>query len=150
MPKYRGIDLNVYLATSLAALTTAVPMINITSVSWKVNQGITQEPLGFGSRQSVTKEGVIKITGEIKRDYDETPMGGSGTDEANTFAEEANAFEVTALTRYVLAVQNKLTGSVFIFTNVIGDYDPGAGSVEGIVDETFTWSCDTIAYTTTL
>jgi hypothetical protein len=131
------------MATTLAALTTATAIPGIASVTWKVSQGITQEPSGFGTRASVTKEGVIKITGTIKRDYDETQIDGT-----NTFQQEGNAFETAALTRHVLEYKNRLTGDKYQFTNVVGDYDQGGASVDAFMIDTFTWSADTIAKTT--
>ena len=143
MTKYRGTDVEVRMATSLSGLTTATAIPNISTVTWKVSQGITQEPSGFGSRATVTKEGVVKITGTIKRDYDETKIDGT-----NTFQQEGNAFETTSLTRHVLEVKNVSTGDKYQFTNVVGDYDQNAPSVDGIMVDTFTWSADTVAKTT--
>ena len=142
MTKYRGSDVEVRMATSLSLLTTATAIPNISTVTWKVSQGITQEPSGFGSRATVTKEGIIKITGTIKRDYDETAIDGT-----NIFSQEGNAFETSALTRHCLEIKNVSTGAKYQFTNVVGDYDQNAPSVDGIMVDTFTWSADTISKT---
>ena len=142
--KYKGTDVTVTMATTTALLTTNSAIGNIQSVTWKIDQGLTQEPSGFGTRGTISKEGIVKITGTIKRDYDEAVIDGST---GNIFSQEGNTFETTTLTRHVLEIKNVSTGAKYQFTNVVGDYDQNAPSVDGIMVDTFTWSADTISKT---
>ena len=142
--KYKGTDVSVYMATTAAALSTNSAVGNIQSISWALDQGITQEPSGLGSRAVVNKEGVIKISGNIKRDYDETVID---TASGNTFAEEAGAFETTALTRNFMRVIINASGLKYTFVNVIGKWTPNVPSVDGIVQETYDFYADGV-YTT--
>lgn len=142
--KYKGTDVTVTMATTTALLTTNSAIGNIQSVTWKIDQGLTQEPSGFGTRATISKEGIIKITGTVKRDYDETVVDSSLS---YAFAQEANAFETTALTRKYLRVVINATGIKYTFGNVVGTYTPNAGSVDGIVQEQYDFMADAI-YTT--
>jgi len=142
--KYKGTDVTVVMATTTALLTTNSAIGNIQSITWKNDQGITQEPSGFGTRAVVNKEGIIKITGTLKRDYDETVVDASTN---YAFAQEANAFETAALTRHYLRVIINSSGIKYTFYNTIGTYTPNAGSVDGIVQEQFDFYADAI-YTT--
>ena len=144
MVKYKGTDVTVVMATTTALLTTNSAIGNIQSITWKNDQGITQEPSGFGTRAVVNKEGIIKITGTLKRDYDETVVDASTN---YAFAQEANAFETAALTRHYLRVIINSSGIKYTFYNTIGTYTPNAGSVDGIVQEQFDFYADAI-YTT--
>jgi len=140
--KYKGTDVTVVMATSAAALSTNSAVGNIQSVTWKVDQGITQEPAGFGSRQTIGKEGIIKITGTIKRDYDETTVDGS-----NIFGQEAQQFQSAALTAIYLRVIIVATGLKYTFYPVKGTYSNNEGSVDGIVAEQYDFYADAL-YTT--
>ena len=144
MVKYKGTDVTVTMATTTALLTTNSAIGNIQSVTWKIDQGLTQEPSGFGTRGTISKEGIIKITGTIKRDYDETIVDSSL---GYAFAQEANAFETTALTRKYLRVVINSSGLKYTLYNVVGTYTPNAGSVDGIVQEQYDFMADAI-YTT--
>jgi hypothetical protein len=139
--KYKGTDVTVTMATTTALLTSNSAIGNIQSLTWKEDQGITQEPSGFGGRGTVGKEGIIKITGTIKRDYDETVVDSSTN---YSFAQEANAFETAALTRHYIRVLINSSGIKYTFYNVIGTYTPNAGSVDGIVSEQFDFYADAI------
>jgi len=144
--KYRGTEVEVRFATTQAALTSATAVGNVQSVTWKVDQGVTLQASGLGSRATVAKEGLTKITGTIIKDYDETTVD-SGT--SNTFAAEANAFETAALTRHYLEVKNKTTGLKFQFVNVIGTTEPMTSpSVDGIVTQRFDFSAESVSTTT--
>jgi len=144
MVKYKGTDVTVYMATTSAALTTNSAIGNIQSVTWKVDQGLTQEPSGFGVRGTVAKEGIIKITGTIKRDYDETTVD-SGT--SYPFAQEVQAFQTIALTALYLRVIINSSGLKYTFYPTKGTYTPNAGSVDGIVQEQYDFMADAM-YTT--
>ena len=141
MPKYKGTDITVYMAQTAGALTTNSPIGNIQSLTWKVDEGLTQEPSGFGSRGSVAKEGVIKITGTLKRDYDETVVD-AGT--SNTFAEEVQAFATVALTALYMRVIINVSGLKYTFYPVKGTHTPNSGSVDGIVTEQYDFMADNL------
>jgi hypothetical protein len=142
--KYKGTDVTVYMATTAAALTTNSAVGNIQSVTWKVDQGMTQEPSGFGSRGSIAKEGVIKITGTVKRDYDENTVD---TGSSQTFAEETQAFQTTALTALYMRVIINATGLKYTFYPTKGTYTPNIPSVDGIAQEQYDFMADNL-YTT--
>jgi hypothetical protein len=142
--KYRGTEVEIRFATSQSALTSATAVGNIQSVTWKIDQGVTLQPSGLGTRATVAKEGLTKITGTIVKDYDETAVDGT-----NTFAQEANAFETTALTRHYLEIRNKTTGLKFQLVNVIGTCEPiTAPSVDGIATQRFDFSAESVSTTT--
>jgi hypothetical protein len=144
--KFRGTEVEVRFATTQALLTSATAVSNIQSVTWKVDQGVTLQASGLGSRATVAKEGLTKITGTIIKDYDESTVD-SGT--GYTFAQEANAFETTALTRHWLEVKNKTTGLKFQMQNVIGTCEPmTAPSVDGIATQRFDFSAEAVSTTT--
>jgi hypothetical protein len=109
-----------------------------------VDQGITQEPSGFGSRQSIGKPGVQKITGTIKRDYDEAVVD---TASGQTFMEDVQAFQMAAMTAMYLRVYINPTGLHYTFYPVYGTYTPNGGSVDGIVTEQYDFTADAM-YTT--
>lgn len=132
------------MATTAAALTTNSPVGNIQSVTWKIDQGITQEPSGFSSRATVGKEGIIKITGTIKRDYDETVVD-TGTGYA--FGQEVQAFQTLVLTALYLRVIINSSGLKYTFYPTKGTYTPNIGSVDGIAQEQYDFYSDAI-YTT--
>jgi hypothetical protein len=139
--KYKGTDVTIYMATTAGALTTNSPVGNIQSITWKVDQGMTQEPSGFGSRGTVAKEGTIKITGTLKRDYDETVVD---TGSSATFAEEAHEFQTLALTAIYLRVIINASGLKYTFYPTKGTYTPNAGSVDGIVQEQYDFMADAV------
>jgi hypothetical protein len=142
--KYRGTEVEIRFATSLAGLTSATAVGQIQSVTWKVDQGVTLQPSGLGTRATVAKEGLTKITGTIVKDYDEAAVDGT-----NTFAMEANAFETAALTRHYLEVKNKTTGLKHQFSNVIGTCEPMTSpSVDGIVTQRFDFSAESVSTST--
>ena len=131
-------------ATTQAALTSATAVGNVQSVTWKVDQGVTLQASGLGSRATVAKEGLTKITGTIIKDYDESVVDGT-----NTFAQEANAFETAALTRHYLEIKNKTTGLKHQLVNVIGTTEPmTAPSVDGIATQRFDFSAELVSTTT--
>jgi len=132
------------MATTSTALTTNSAVGNIQSVTWKVDQGITQEPSGFGSRQSIGKPGVIKITGTVKRDYDETVVD---TSSGQTFMEDVQAFQLAALTALYMRIYINTSGLKYTFYPVYGTYTPNGPSVDGIVTEQFDFTADAM-YTT--
>ena len=142
MTKYKGIEVEVRFATTQAGLSSASAIPSVASCTWKVDQGITQVAAGLGSRASVGKEGMIKISGDVTRDYDETVVDGT-----NTFAQESNTFETTALTHHWLEYKVTTTGAKYQFGNVIGTYDGSVPSVDGVVTEKFTWTADSITKT---
>jgi len=142
--KYRGTEVEIRFATTQAALTAATAVGNIQSVTWKVDQGVTLQASGLGSRATVAKEGLTKITGTIIKDYDEATVDGT-----NTFAQEANAFETMALTRHWLEIKNKTTGLKHQLGNVIGTCEPMTSpSVDGIATQRFDFSAETVTTTT--
>jgi hypothetical protein len=129
----------VYIATTATALTTNSPVSNIQSLSWKVDIGTTQEPSGFGSRLTIGKPGIIKITGTLKRDYDESVVDtGSGL----PFSEEVEAFQITALTGIYLRVYINTAGLKYTFYPVYGTWTPNGPSVDGIVTEQYDFTAD--------
>jgi hypothetical protein len=141
--KYRGSEIEVRMATTQAALTSATAIPNVQTASWKLDQGIVDVPDGLGSRKTDPKEGLTKVTGSIVRDYDEEPVDGT-----NDFATEANAFEAEALTRHWLEIKVKTTGKKYQFSNVIGSPDMSAPSVDGLVTQRFDWHADALTTTT--
>jgi hypothetical protein len=144
--KYRGTEVEVRFATTQALLTSATAVANVQSITWKVDQGITLQPSGLGSRATVAKEGLTKITGTLIKDYDESIVD-AGT--GYTFAQEANAFETMALTRHWLEIKNKTTGLKHQLQNVIGTCEPlTAPSVDGIATQRFDFSAETVTTTT--
>jgi hypothetical protein len=144
LAKYRGTEVEVRFATTQAGLTSATAVGNVQSVTWKVDQGVTLQPSGLGSRATVAKEGLQKITGTIIKDYDETVVDGT-----SDFAAEANAFETAALTKHWLEVKNKTTGTKYQFGNVIGTCEPMTSpSVDGIATQRFDFSAESVAKTT--
>lgn len=120
-------------------MTTNAAVGNIQSVTWKVDQGITQEPSGFGSRQTIGKPGIVKITGTVKRDYDESVID---TSSGQTFMAETQAFQLAALSAIWLRVIINATGLKYTFYPTYGTYTPNAGSVDGIVTEQYDFTAD--------
>jgi hypothetical protein len=144
MTKYRGTEVEVRFATTQALLTSATAVGNIQSVTWKVDQGVTLQPSGLGTRATVAKEGLTKITGTVVKDYDEATVDGS-----NTFAAEANAFETAALTKHWLEIKNKTTGTKYQLGNVIGTCEPMTEpSVDGIITQRFDFSAESVTTST--
>jgi hypothetical protein len=142
--KYRGTEVEIRFATTQAGLTSATAVGNIQSVTWKVDQGVTLQPSGLGTRATIAKEGLTKITGTIVKDYSEDAVDGT-----NTFAAEANAFETAALTKHWLEIKNKTTGLKHQLGNVIGTCEPmTAPSVDGIVTQRFDFSAESVTTTT--
>jgi hypothetical protein len=136
----------IRFATTQALLTSATAVPSVASISWKVDQGITLQASGLGSRATVAKEGLTKITGTLIKDYSEDVVD-SGT--GYTFAQEANAFETMALTRHWLEIKNKTTGLKFQLQNVIGTTEPmTAPSVDGILTQRFDFSAEVVTTTT--
>jgi hypothetical protein len=134
----------IRFATTQALLTSATAVPSVASISWKVDQGITLQASGLGSRATVAKEGLTKITGTLIKDYTEDVVDGT-----NTFAQEANAFETMALTRHWLEIKNKTTGLKFQLQNVIGTTEPmTAPSVDGILTQRFDFSAEAVSTTT--
>ena len=139
--KYAGTDVQVLMALNTAAFGTASPIGNIQSITWKIDQGITQEPSGLGSRATVGKESVQKITGTIKRDFDASVVDPTT---GYTFAQEANEFETLALTRKYIRVIVNATGETTTLMNVIGTYTHNTPSVDGIVQEQYDFYADAL------
>lgn len=114
------------------------------SITWKVDQGVVLVPSGLGTRATVPKEGVQKLSGTVVRDYDEETVDGT-----NDFATECNAFETEALTRHWMELKNKTTGKKYQFGNVIGNCEPAtAPSVDGIATQRFDFSAESVTKTT--
>jgi hypothetical protein len=142
--KYRGTEVEIRFATTQAALTSATAAGEIQSVTWKVDQGVTLQPSGLGSRATVAKEGLTKITGTIIKDYGEDTVDGT-----SDFATEANAFETAALTAHWIEIKNKTTGTKYQLGNVKGNCEPMTSpSVDGIATQRFDFSAETVTKTT--
>jgi hypothetical protein len=142
--KYRGTEVEIRFATTQALLTSATAIGSVASVTWKPDQGIVLVADGLGSRATGPKEGLLKISGTLIKDYDETVVDGT-----SDFATEANAFEATALTRHWMEVRNKTTGAKYQFGNMIGTCEPmTAPSVDGIVTQRFDFSAGSLTKTT--
>lgn len=136
--------MEIRFATTQALLTSATAVPSVASITWKPDQGITLEKVGLGSRATVPKEGLLKISGTLIKDYDESVVDGT-----NDFATEANAFEAAALTRHWMEVKQKTTGTKYQFGNVIGTCEPmTAPSVDGIVTQRFDFSAGSLTKTT--
>jgi hypothetical protein len=114
------------------------------SITWKVDQGITLRESGLGSRATIAKEGLLKFTGTVVRDYDETVVDGT-----SDFATECNAFETAALTRHWMELKNKTTGAKYQFGNVVGNCEPATEpSVDGIASQRFDFFAESVTKTT--
>jgi hypothetical protein len=142
--KYRGTEAELRFATTQALLTSATAFGGAMSITWKVDQGIVLVPSGLGTRATIAKEGIQKISGTLVRDYDESIVDGT-----SDFATEANAFETAALTRHWMELKNKTTGTKYQFGNVIGSCEPMvAPSVDGIMTQRFDFSAESVVKTT--
>jgi hypothetical protein len=139
MPKFRGHEVEVRIATSEEGLATAPAIPYISSVEWEVDQGIESTPKGIGHRTQEVHEGLIEITGSIERDYDETAVAGS-----DTFAQAVGAYETGQLTPLYIEIKNKTTGSKDVIKRARGTYSRSV-DVDGYVTETWDFTAEEVA-----
>jgi len=113
--KYKGIDLEVRVATTEEGLATADPVPYIDHVEWDSDQSIDRSPKGHGFRTQEAREGLLAIGGNIVRSYDPTEVA----DDMSWFDFwEADSQE--ALTPRYVQIKNKLNGRLVTLKKVIG------------------------------
>lgn len=144
MPRYKGKEVEVRIATSEAGLDNAPAIPYVTSVRWDVDKGVASVPKGLGSNLSEVYDGVVKYTGRIVRDFDETAVVPSpGTD---IFATLVGAWSTDTPTLYI-QVKNTATGRKDVLKKAKGKYSQDIGDVDGFVTETYDFEFEEISTT---
>jgi hypothetical protein len=133
MPKYRGKDYEMRLATTEGGLSTAPALSRWESINIKPLQGRKKSPLGLGSRLQEVDVGLLDYSGSASGWYDETAAGGSA-DILTAFG----MFEQADLTPLYLQLKNKKTGTVITLKKCTGDAPLNIPSPEGYA----MWSWD--------
>jgi hypothetical protein len=143
MVKYDADEVQVQISDTLAGLTTAPVVPNLSALMWDVDQGIVQVADGIGFRTTTSHEKLIKYKGQIKRWYDELKPIVSG--DTGQFAKAVGAYNSTNdLTRLFIQITNKTTSKFVILNNVIGKYSRTVPSPEGYVEEVYDFFFDSI------
>jgi hypothetical protein len=76
LPKYDGDQVEVRVGTTTDNVASAPVLTNVDSVSYKVDQGITQAPTGIGFRTTEAHAKLLKYSGAITRYEDELELVG--------------------------------------------------------------------------
>lgn len=139
MPKYRGSEVEVRIATSEEGLGSAPAIPYVSSIEFSVEQNVESVPKGLGSRGKEVYEGLIAITGSIEREYDETAVSGS-----DTFDEVVGAFTTGSLTPLYIQIKNKATGRTVTIKKAKGQYSESV-DVDGYVTQTYDFEAEEIA-----
>lgn len=139
MPKYRGSEVEVRIATSEEGLQTAPAIPYVTSVEFSVEQNVESTPKGLGYRTQEVREGLISITGSIEREYDETAVSGN-----DTFDKAVGAFESGSLTPLYIQIKNKTTNRTVTIKRARGEYSESV-DVDGYVTQTYDFEAEEIA-----
>lgn len=134
MVKYDADEVEVRVGTSSSNVSTAVPLTNLESISYKVDQGVTEVPVGIGSRGTEVHEKLVKCSGAITRYVDELPLVSGGT---GTLSHNTGAFTIGALTPLFIEIKNKTTGRKELLSNVLGSWAPDVKSPDGFIMETW-------------
>jgi len=139
MPKYKGHEVEVRIATTEAGLGSAPAIPYVSSVEWTPEQNVESTPKGLGSRLQEVKEGLIEYTGSLARDYDETAV--SGTD---IFAVAVGAYVTGAMTPLYMEIKLLTTGKKDILKKLKGVYTKSV-DVDGYVTESYDFSFEEVA-----
>ena len=144
MVKYDGDEVEVRIGISAVAAAAATPLTNLESISYKVDQGVTEVATGIGFRTTEVHEKLIKCTGTVTRWHDEVAVvsGGTGTLESNV-----GAFTTVALTPLFVEVKNKTSGRKTLLTGCIGLYSKDLKSPDGFLMETWDFKFSTLSET---
>jgi hypothetical protein len=134
LPKYDGDEVEVRVGTSASNVATAPVLTNLESISYKVDQGVTEVAVGISSRGTEVHEKLVKCTGAISRWVDELAVVSGGT---GTFSHNIGAFTIGALTPLFIEIKNKTTGRKELLSNCLGNYAPDLKSPDGFLMETW-------------
>jgi hypothetical protein len=141
MPKYKGKEVEVRIASSEAGLDSAPAIPYVTSIRWDVDKGIASVPKGLGSNLSEVYDGVIKYSGRLVREFDETAVSGS-----DIFATVVGAFSTTTPTLYI-QIKNVTSGRKETLKKVKGKYSQDVGDVDGFITETYDFEFEEVSTT---
>ncbi|MGA2971906.1 MAG: hypothetical protein ABSE39_04680 [Candidatus Bathyarchaeia archaeon] len=145
MAKYDGDEVEVRIGTTALAAAAAAPVTNLESISFKVDQSVTEVAKGIGSRLTEVYEHLIKYTGALTRWNDEalTVSGGTGS-----LATDVGAFSGdVALTPLYIQIKNKTTATVFLLSGCVGLYSEDLKSPDGFLMETWDFKFASITRT---
>jgi hypothetical protein len=134
LPKYDGDEVEVRIGISAAAAAAAPVLSNLESISYKVDQGVTEVATGIGSRGTEVHEKLVKCTGAITRWVDEAAVVSGAT---GTLSHNVGAFTIGALTPLYIEIKNKTSGRKELLSNVLGNYAPDLKSPDGFLMETW-------------
>jgi hypothetical protein len=145
MPKYRGENSEVRIATTEADLETAPVIPNVQSIEWDFEQNIDAQPKGLGQgRGKDVSEGHVDITGTIVKWYDTEPVVLSpGT---TTFEEMVQGDEMGPLGFRYIKVIDTDTGEVHVLKKVKGKYHPSR-PLDGYKEETYDFVAEEVTKT---
>lgn len=115
-------------------MSTASPLTNLESISYKVDQGVTEVATGIGSRGTEVHEKLVKCSGAITRWVDELSVVSGAT---GTLAHNVGAFTIGSLTPLFIEIKTKTTGRKELLSNVLGNYAPDLKSPDGFRMETW-------------
>lgn len=133
MPKYLGKQVQVRLAAGTAALATAVPIPNIQSIEWNMNENVQHVPKGLGQgRNSEVYDGVQEPSGNIVFWYDGAAIEGGST--LDSFVEATTALGSAEMTKRNLEVRVG-TGGTHRLKEALGLWRASAPSVAGFVTQ---------------
>lgn len=122
-------------------MSTAPPLSNLESISYKVDQGVAEVATGIGFRTTEVHEKLIKYTGAITRWNNELSEVSGGT---GSFAANAGAFTTGNLTPLFIEIKNKTTSTKITLCGCMGSYPEDLKSPEGYVMESWDFKFSSI------
>jgi hypothetical protein len=141
MVRYKGKDIEVRIATSESGLDTAPVIPYVTSVRWSKDAGVASKPKGFGYNTMEVSDGLVRYSGRITREYDETAV-----ESTNIFAQAVGAFSTTTPMLYI-QIKNKVTGRKDVLKKCMGKYSQDQPDVDGFITETYDFEFEEAATT---
>ena len=130
MTRYSGPQYEVRIATTESGLATASPIPYAPVVEWRNNRAIRNYWKGLGYWTSEPHAGPMDLTGQIRREYDETKVFG-GT---STLSAGIGVFTVGDLPEFYVQVKNTVTGTITTLKKCKGQYT--RSHPEGFCQET--------------
>lgn len=132
MPKYDGDEVEVRIGTLTSNVSTAPPLTNLESISYKVDQGVVEVATGIGSRTTEAHIKLLKYSGAINRWHDELNEVSGGT---GTLSHMIGAFSLTKPAALVIEIKNKTTGRKETLSGIYGNYAKDLKGPEGFLME---------------
>jgi hypothetical protein len=144
LPKYDGDEVEVRVGTSTSNVSTAPALTNLESISYKVDQGVTEVATGIGFRTTEAHAKLLKYSGAITRWHDELNNVSGGT---GTLSSMIGAFSLTKPSALVIEIKNKTTGRKETLSGVFGNYAKDLKSPEGFLMESWDFKFGLLAET---